>query len=565
MASLTEMIYSNDFADYLIPSYILNQEAFQLLSPEDYRGLMLNSQYASFYARREGLSFSFQSSYNAVPKLYMPLSTESLEFSGITRIQNQPILDLTGRGVLVGFIDSGIDYTHPAFLNLSGETRILRLWDQTVPSESFPVNFPYGTEYTREQINRALSSGAPFSLVPSRDETGHGTALAGIAAGSRNPAAEFTGAAPEAGILAVKLKPAKQYLREYFFASEQAQVYQENDIIAAFSYLIRTAEELKMPLILCVALGTGQGGHSGSLPLSAVLNRYGDIPGIVPISGCGNEAGSAHHYFPGQAQAGEYRGVEILVPENCRGFFCELWGQAPQKFSVGFRSPVGETIPRIPITLQQSETIEFALERTVIQVEYNLTLPSSGSQLIFLHFQDPTPGIWEIRVYSTGDEDPDYHIWLPMRGFLARDVTFLEPDPYTTLTAPSDAPASISLASCSSADGSLYADSGRGFTRLYDIKPDLTAPGVALTAPGPSGSYLSFTGSSAAAALTAGAAALLMEWRMKRGRDQYLTAYETKIYLIRGARRQEELLYPSREWGYGILDLYQTFSALMTS
>lgn len=563
MPDLTEMIYSNDYADYLLRSYVLNQEEIQQLPPENYRGLMLNTQYSSFFARRDTSRFSFQASYNAIPKLYMPLSTEALEVSGILRIQNQPLLDLTGRGVLIGFLDSGIDYTHPAFLDSRGQSRILRIWDQSIRSESYPLSFPYGTEYSQEELNRALASTDPFSLVPTRDETGHGTALAGIAAGTADPPQEFTGAAPGAGILVVKLKTAKQYLKDLFFFSGQDSVYQENDIIAGFAYLVQTAAELQMPLIICLALGTNQGGHSGSLPLSAVLNRYGDLPGIVPVVACGNEAGRSHHYFPNISSGTDYDNVEILVPENSRGFLCEIWGQAPQKLSVGFRSPVGEIIPRIPITLQQSEEIEFTLEDTVIQVEYNLILPSSGSQLILLRFEAPTPGIWEIRVYSSDGERNDYHIWLPMYGFTEPDIVFLTPDPYTTLTAPSDAEAVLSTGTYNSADGSLYIYSGRGFTRLLDIKPDITAPGVSLTAPGPQKSFISFTGSSAAAALTAGAAALLMEWRMKRGRGSYLTAYETKIYFIRGAGRQAGILYPSREWGYGTLDLYQTFSSIM--
>ncbi len=565
MSDLTDMIYSDAYADYLIPAYILEQEEFRRLSPEDYRGLPLNAQYAVLYARRSASSASLSSSYNAVPKLYMPLGTESLEFSGITRVLDQPLLDLSGRGILLGFVDTGIDYTHPAFLDPVGSSRILGLWDQSLSSGSPPVDFPYGSEYSREQLNRALASGDPRKVVPSADERGHGTAVAGIAAGSEDPAAGFTGAAPEAGILAVKLKPAKPYLRRFYFAGETADVYEENDILAGIAYLIRRARELQMPLVLCLALGTNQGGHSGSLPLSAVLDRYGNLPGLACVCGCGSEAGRSHHFFSsGSSSEGSVR-AEILVQENTPGFLCEIWGQAPQKLSVGFRSPAGETIPRIPAGLQQREEIEFALENTLVQIEYNLILPSSGSQLIRLRFQDPSPGIWELRIYSSEGPEEDFHIWLPMTGFLERDVVFLSPDPYTTLTAPSDAEAGISVSVCDARDGSLYADSGRGFTRLSDIKPDLTAPGVDLTAPGPSGSYLSLTGSSASAALTAGAAALLMEWGIKRRDPQYLTAYEIKILLIRGAGRQNNLSYPGREWGYGILNLYQTLLAITAS
>ena len=150
-------------------------------------------------------------------------------------------------------------------------------------------------------------------------------------------------------------------------------------------------------------------------------------------------------------------------------------------------------------------------------------------------------------------------------GFSDPDITFLSPNPYTTLTTPSDAEPAISVSTYNSLDGSLYLHSSRGYTRTGGLKPDLAAPGVALTAPGPTGSFVPFTGSSAAAAITAGAAALLMEWDARRFPENYLTTYTTKIYLIRGTDRREDLLYPNREWGYGTLDLYQTFLSLMTS
>ena len=566
MTSLSEAIYSEDYMDLLVRSYIFDQEPFQQLDLSDSRRLFLNSRYSVLYLKRsahmDSLSETFP--YDTIPKLYMPLDTQAVEAAGIRQVQNQPVLKLSGRGVLIGFIDTGIDFTHPAFRDPDGRSRILSLWDQSDSSGTPPELFPYGSVYGQDDINRALVSENPLSVVPSADETGHGTALAGIAAGSSDPAADFLGAAPAAGILMVKLKPAKQYLREFSFAAPGVPLYQENDILAGFSYLIQTAQDFQMPLIVCLALGSNQGGHSGTVPLSSVLGEYGNLAGIVPVVACGNEAGRAHHFYPPEIVPASPVSVEIRVPENSPGFLCEIWGQPPQQLSAGFRSPVGESIPRIPVSLGQSEQIRFALEETVIQLNYNLILPSSGSQLIFLRFQRPTAGIWNIQLYGAVPGQ-GFHVWLPMYKFLEQDIIFLSPNPYTTLTTPAATETVISVGAYNSGDGSLYIHSGRGFTRTGEIKPDLSAPGVSVTAPGAAGSYISVTGTSAAAALTAGAAALLMEWAMKRSPSGYLTAYETKIYLIRGATRRQDIQYPSREWGYGTLDLYQTFLSLMTS
>ena len=148
--------------------------------------------------------------YYSIPKLFTLLDTASLEASGILRVQNQPFLNLKGRGVIIGFIDTGINYQHPAFRNPDGSSRILRIWDQTIQTGQIPEGFRYGSEYTQEQIDLALRSSSPLSIVPTTDSDGHGSAMAGIAAGSVDETAKLSGAATLASIMVVKLNTAKQ-------------------------------------------------------------------------------------------------------------------------------------------------------------------------------------------------------------------------------------------------------------------------------------------------------------------------------------------------------------------
>ena len=319
------------------------------------------------------------------------------------------------------------------------------------------------------------------------------------------------------------------------------------------------------PLVLCLALGTNQGSHSGTLPVSLTLARYGNTPGVIPVCATGNEGNAAHHYYGFVSETYTPKNVEFLVSEGNRGFVLELWGQAPQLFSVGFRSPGGETIPRIPVSLNQEQRITFVLARTVIYVNYEVVQTTTGSQLILIRMMDPTPGIWTLQVYRAFPSPPDFHIWLPVTGFSTSDVTFLEPDPYTTLTTPSSTVPVLSPSTYQASNNSFSPESGRGFTRLGEIKPDFAAPGVSVTGPGPAGSYVSFSGSSASAAITSGAAALFLQWGIQRTPARYFTAQEVKNYLIRGADRTDTITYPSREWGYGRLQLYQSFTSLMTN
>lgn len=564
---LTDIIYSNDYINILIQNYVAQSERYQMLFPESSALLTLNPQYSVLFLERSLLPENLFGAvpFTGLPKLFTPLSTLSLEVSGIVQTQNLYGGGYTGKNVIFGFLDTGIDYRHPAFLHANGQSRILAVWDQTDRTGTPPAQFPYGSLYTKSDLDAALESSDPLSLVPVTDPDGHGTYVAGVAGGTPDASAGFLGVAPEADFAVVKLKPAKQNLKDFYLVSSNAPVFEEDDLLSAMHFLNETAAAEGKPLVLCLALGTNQGSHSGTLPVSLTLARYGNTPGVIPVCATGNEGNAAHHYYGSVSETYTPKNVEFLVSEGNRGFTLELWGQAPQLFSVGFRSPGGETIPRIPVSLNQEQRITFVLERTVIYVNYEVVQATTGSQLILIRMLDPTPGIWTLQVYRAFPSPPDFHIWLPITGFSTSDVTFLEPDPYTTLTTPSATVPVLSPSTYQAANNGFSPESGRGFTRLGEIKPDFAAPGVSVTGPGPAGSYVSFSGSSASAAITSGAAALFLQWGIQRTPARYFTALEVKNYLIRGADRTDTITYPSREWGYGRLQLYQSFTSLMTN
>lgn len=561
MPSIREMILSEEYADVIVPYFpcFLNQyreQGAQVFN--EYYGMihypLSERSFAAFF--EEGFF------YTTVPKLYTLLDTVNLDVAGITQVQNQPVLKLTGQDIILGFIDTGIDYTHPAFRRSDGSSRIYGLWDQTVQTGTPPYDLEYGSVYTRQEINQALALEDPYSLVPSQDEIGHGTALAGIAAGTALPENDFAGAAPQAMIAVVKLKPAKEYLKSFFYVTGDAPAYQMTDIMAGIRYLIRLSEELLKPLVICLGLGTSQGAHSGDSPLDSMLSVTNQFRGIIGVSAAGNEAGRAHHYYGTALNSTEYNAVEILVKEGTRGFCAELWGQPPEVYAVGFESPLGEVVQKIPPRLSYSENISFILENTKIFVSSEIIQTVSGSQLIFIRFTDPTPGSWKIRVYTGNYNSGSYHIWLPITGFSNPDVTFLEPNPDTTITSPGTSLSVITTAAYNAYNNSLYLNSSRGYTRTGQIKPDIAAPGVNVFAPAPRQRYTTITGTSAAAAITAGASALVMEWGMNRTPSRIFNSEEMKSLFIRGAQRRGDNLYPNREWGYGLLDVYQVFVSL---
>lgn len=503
--------------------------------------------------------------YSVMPSLFGLISQSSIEASGITRLRNIPNFNLRGSGVLIGILDSGIDYTNPVFRYADNTTKIAYIWDQTIFSDRYPTHTYYGTEYSREEINTALQNEDPRSVVPTTDEIGHGTMIAGIAAGNEVPESGFYGVAPDAELVVVKLKQAKSYLRDFFRVPQDVPCYQENDILFGLEYLFDTAIRLNRPMAVCVALGTSQGAHDGRGTLSSYLSLRAEAAGFGVIVAAGNEGNARRHYFGRVDEAVGYDTVELNVGEGEAGFSMELWGDSPNVFSIDIQSPNGEYIPRIIPKLDENREISFVFEQTILSIDYQNIESQSGDQLILIRFSNPTPGIWRFRVYGRGDLPSGFHIWLPMERFISDNTYFIRSDPYTTILSLGNASIPITVTAYNSEDDSLYLNASRGYTRTGIIKPEVAAPGVNIIAPAPDQSFAAITGTSASAAHTAGIAAMLLEWAIIRGNQPMMNTLDMKIFMIRGARRDLEILYPNREWGYGILDIFNVFDTLRRS
>ena len=381
-----EAVYSNEYYDF-IAEYIL--ETRRTPTPPCVQRLDITYDIV-YKSRADNPPLNIRNySYNAIPGCYAPMDESALEASGILRLQNQPTLALKGQGVLIGFLDSGIDYENQVFRNSDGSTRIVAMWDQTDRSGTPPEGFIYGSEYTDEQINRALNSMNPHEVVPMTDEEAHGTYMASVAAGSEIPEKNFVGAAPYSKIAMVKLKPAKQYLRDFYFINDDAVVYQENDIMAGVVYLSKLAQERHMPLVICVGLGTDMGGHTGVNPLSTMLNSMALRRDRAVVIAAGNEGNSRHHFL-GEIQSDEYyKNVEINVGENVKGFYAEVWARAPQRFVVDIISPTGERMPS-DFILSGGREYNFLFEDTKVAVDYRIAGILDGSQVIYISFSKPT-------------------------------------------------------------------------------------------------------------------------------------------------------------------------------
>lgn len=256
--------------------------------------------------------------------------------------------------------------------------------------------------------------------------------------------------------------------------------------------------------------------------------------------------------------------VELNVGENESGFSMELWGQRPGIFSIDILSPSGEYVPRIASGIDDYREVTFVFERTIIHVDYQIVESQSGDQLILFRFDNPAPGIWRINVYERGDIPLGFHIWLPMEGFISNNTYFIKSDPYTTILTLGNTLLPITVTAYNTIDESLSLSAGRGYSRIGTIKPDVAAPGVNVIGPTLDNTFTEFTGTSVSAAHTTGIAAMLLEWGIVKGNLPEMSTVEMKKLILRGARRDINLEYPNRDWGYGILDIYNVFDSLRT-
>ena len=395
-------------------------------------------------------------SYSSIPRCYTYMDTGALSASGVTRLHGHPYLKLKGSGTLVAIIDSGIDYLHPAF-HRGMTSKILSIWDQELEG-GMTEKIPFGREFNRGEIEQALSAENPWEVVPSMDKSGHGTEVAATAAGYSIEKEGFSGAAPEAELVVVKLKQAKRYLRDLYLLPQEADIYQEDDIMLAIAYVLRVAAENQKPLSICIGLGSSMGAHQGEGPLNEYINSIVAFSQNAVSVPAGNEGTARHHYMKTLSAANIKDTIELRVgeKESTRGFMLEFWGDSPNFYSMTIQSPTGEQLSISTSLKNNTQELSFVFVETKVLVNYVPIERRTGNTLIFIRFLHPAVGIWKFLVGERIPGESRFHMWLPVRGMISDDTYFLEPSPEYTVTSPGDAADAMTVTAYQYRDNSLY-------------------------------------------------------------------------------------------------------------
>ncbi|MCL2617729.1 MAG: S8 family serine peptidase [Defluviitaleaceae bacterium] len=476
---------------------------------------------------------------------------ESMRTACVTPVQDARGFGLSGKGVLVAVLDSGVDFRHPDFRNDDGSSRVLYIWDQTAAGAP-PDGFKHGREYTGTQLSAALANNDPMIEDMGLGELWHGTAVAGAAAGNgRASGGREKGAAPEAGLIVVRLGEAG---RKTFARTAE--------LMRAIKYSIDKAVMLNMPLCINISYGTNDGAHDGHSLVSSYIDAMSQVWKIVFVVAAGNEGASGHHYM-GSLRSGEIRDVEFFFAGARSEAYLTVWKNFADIMRFELLAPNGYSSGQLGAT---NRSVDVMLENTNVVGQYGQPMHYNPDQNIYFQLEAVqgriAEGVWVLRIHAGEVVNGRVDAWLPTTQEVTDGTAFVHPNPNVTITIPSTAEGVITVGAYDAALGSIADFSGRGYTRSGRVKPDLVAPGVEVIAPRAGGGYDSFSGTSIAAPIVTGSAALMMQWGVVLGNDPYLYGQRVKSFLHLGAARSTNTAYPNSEWGYGRLCLLTSMNYL---
>ena len=561
--------YNSDSKDKIfLLAEVSNQEVLKnLLKIQDIEGVMISSNFAVIITPADKVD---EVKKLAIRIVNIEVSTiltlndiSPVEASGAPVFNTNPYLRLNGRDVLVGVIDTGIDYLNKEFQMEDDTTRIVRLWDQTIQGDKYIYGLKYGVEYTEDQINQAISlqtsGGDPYSIVPSKDEIGHGTKVSGII-GGRGINPDLKGVAPDCKFVIVKLsRTTKVELDAALIDKMDVPSYSPWSVLLGIRYVVSVARELNKPLVLFIPMGSNMGSHTGNGIDESIIDNYSTEAETVIVVPVGNQGNTDTHTEGIIEKAGDIKDIEIRIGERQKNLPITIWINKPNRVKLSIISPTGEIIDNMEAKNTNNRRIKFLYEKTEMIVNFNSPELSTGDTLIFIRAYNLRPGIWKFRLTGEYIVEGNYYAWIPQRELIDDETKFLNPVEYTTITLPSTSNNAISVGYYNQNNNSIVSESSNGYTRYGSIKPDIVAGGSNALVTIPGGATSVMSGSSVAGAVVAGCCALILQWAVTDGNYPGIYSSQIKTYIISGAKTRPGDIYPNPQWGYGMLNILNMF------
>ena len=508
-------------------------------------------------------SSDFRVIYVIPTQLYTLQEISAIESAQVNLLEANSQLNLNGNGVIIGIIDTGIDYLNEEFRDEDGKSRILYIWDQTINSDNSNYEVSFGTIYTNEEINKAIkaydSGGNPYDIVPSKDNYGHGTGMAGIV-GARGKNKDIRGIAPKCKFVVVKLSEAK-YTQENIGAD--MPIFSLASILPAIEYLKKALFTEKKPIVILLPLGSNNGNHKGNNVFDNFIESISSNIGIVLVTGSGNQGNTDRHVSGIIKDKNTIEAIEMLVAEKQRYMALEIWVDLPNIIEINLISPSGEETGFIQGGTSVDKLSNFIFEKTITRISYFLPESYTGEEKVSIYFGDLVPGIWQMKLRIREGEMAKYNAWLWQSGLSLPGTRLTPSDPYGTLTIPGDSDFVVTVAAYNQNNNNLLSYSGVSFREEYIDKIDFAAGGSNTLTVGLNNTTQVVNGTSLSAAIGAGACALLFEWGIVQGNYPYMYSQSIKTFLRRGVIRRGKDIYPNPQWGYGIINFYKIFENML--
>lgn len=473
--------------------------------------------------------------------------------AGKSFIENNPYIRLNGENIIVAIIDSGIDYLHPDFIDYDGKSRIISIWDQENDEFSPPEGFIFGSEFTNEDINRAIEENNSTLSV---DNIGTGTLAAGIVGGNGRLNFQYRGVVRQCDLVVVKL-------REYEGTYKEGKInYTTTDFLAAIKYVTDIAQREQKPIIINLTIGS-MANSTSNTNIFEVFNIL-SLTGVIVVTGAGNEGNTDTHYYGQFTNEDEVNDIIIQIGEQ-ENIDIVLNATGPDKINATLISPSGE----VSYTMKYSPedfTYEgvFNLEKTFYSMRYIYPWIASGTEQLEIKLRDVKPGIWTLRLTPEYIVNGEYDVYLPNKNLISEDTRFIDPDSEATITMYGAASNVITVGAYNDKTNSMWIGSSKGPIRGGGIKPDIVAPGVEIISTYIGSTYNTGTGSGVSSSIVSGVLAMLIEYVLIQSDipKPFIYTEVLKTYLMLGATKKIIYTYPNTSQGYGILNLQNTIEEI---